>query len=156
MAYDAARGRVVLFGGGIVPTSQQGGGWPPTQFHADTWEWNGATWLERTPQGGSSPRARHEHAMAYDPIRQVTYLFGGLDSDGNPLGDLWQWDGQRWSQLLTLDAPASRFDCGLAFDTARGRLVLFGGQNATSFAVDLGSNALGLIASHGARLSVGG
>jgi len=39
MAYDAARRRVVLFGGG--PNS------PPFQSLGDTWEWDGVKWEKR-------------------------------------------------------------------------------------------------------------
>jgi len=64
-------------------------------------------------------------------VHGVTYLFGGLDAAGNPLNDLWTWDGQRWTQILTSTSPARRFDCAMSFDAARGKLVLFGGNNAT-------------------------
>ncbi len=128
MAYDSARQRVVMFGGttaGVDATNR-----PPEVFHGDTWEWDGSNWFERTPLG-STPGARHEHAMAYDPVARVTYLFGGLDPSGTPLNDLWVFDGASWTRLVTLNPPARRFDCGMAFDTARGKLVLFGGQNTT-------------------------
>jgi hypothetical protein len=119
MAYDANRQRVVLFGGT-----------DGAAFHADTWEWDGTTWIERTPVSGPSPGARHEHAMAYDSGRGVTYLFGGANSAGAALNDLWAWDGTRWTQLLGRDPPSRRWDTAIAFDGSRGRLVLFGGLNA--------------------------
>jgi hypothetical protein len=116
----------VMFGG----TRMGWTGAPPANaFYGDTWEWDGINWYQRTPSG-SAPSLRHEHALAYDPVARVTYLFGGFDSDGNPLGDLWSWDGSRWTPLLTASSPAHRGDCGLAFDSARGKLVLFGGLNA--------------------------
>ena len=64
MAYDSQRGRVVLFGG----YGDSGG-------LADTWEWDGSTWVERTP--ATSPPARSGHAMAYDSQRGRVVLFGG-------------------------------------------------------------------------------
>lgn len=120
MAYDSARGRVVMFGGTLSS---------PATYYSDTWEWDGSNWFERV-LAGPAPSPRHEHAMAYDPTARVTYLFGGFDPSGNPLGDLWSFDGARWTQLTTASSPARRGDCGLAFDVARGRLVLFGGLNA--------------------------
>ena len=63
MAYDAARQRVVLFGG-------FGGG-----HLGDTWEWNGTNWTQLTPS--TSPTARNAHAMAYDAARQRVVLLGG-------------------------------------------------------------------------------
>lgn len=128
MAYDSVRQRVVLFGGttaGLLDTANR----PPEFFYGDTWEWDGTAWVERTPQG-TTPVARHEHALAYDPVARVTYLFGGLDASGIPLNDLWTWDGSRWTQLATQNPPGRRFDCAMAFDATRGKLVVFGGQNA--------------------------
>ena len=55
VAYDAARGRVVLFAGYAAGDARRN----------DTWEWDGSAWTERTPPAGS-PTARSGHAMAYD------------------------------------------------------------------------------------------
>ncbi len=81
MAYDSARGRVVLFGGNYANTNT---------FYGDTWEWDGATWTLRTTTG---PAPRQEHAMAYDSARGVTVLFGGWS-----FSDTWEWDGASWTQ----------------------------------------------------------
>jgi len=71
MAYDAARHRIVLFGG------------RENQFLADTWEWDGVIWVQRSPLASPSPR--RSHAMTYDAARQRVVLFGG--SQG--LADTW-------------------------------------------------------------------
>ena len=65
MAYDAARGRVVLFSG------------LSAQRLADTWEWDGGRWSQMKP--ATSPPFRSGHAMAYDPVRRRVVLFGGSD-----------------------------------------------------------------------------
>jgi hypothetical protein len=130
MAYDSGRQRVVLFGG----TNGVAGG----ALHSDTWEWDGATWLERTPASGPSPSARHEHAMAHDPLSGETYLFGGVDASGTPRNDLWAWNGTRWRELVGRDAPARRWDAALAFDVLRGRLAVFGGTNTVVPGLALG------------------
>lgn len=118
MAYDAARQRVVLFGGlHSTPT-------PPT----GTWEWDGQSWA-RTATAG--PSARHSHAMAYDPARRRVVLFGGWDQQRFPslLGDTWEWDGATW--LLVASTGASpRANHAMTGDTARERVVLFGGRAA--------------------------
>lgn len=63
--------------------------------------------------------------MTYDPVRHVLLLFGG--SDGGELGDTWVWNGTDWiKQSPALSPPARQF-ARLAFDTARGNAVLFGG-----------------------------
>src|SRR2546427_652082 len=80
MAYDAARGRVVLFGG-------SGASGPL----GDTWEWDGTSWSQ-VPSSG--PSVRSGHAMAYDTVRGHVVLFGGtLGHSGVYFGDTWQWNG---------------------------------------------------------------
>ena len=110
---DAARGRVVLFGGFT---------------HDDTWLWDGAAWAQATP--AMKPSARGLAAAAYDPIRRVVVLFGGA-SGGLPLGDTWEWDGTTWNPR-TVPGPPPRSDAGMAWDAARKRVVLFGGAGQTS------------------------
>lgn len=77
MAYDTARGVVVLFGG---HTSLGG-------RNDETWDWNGLVWVQRSVPG---PAARSSHAMAYDRGRGVTILFGGSTSSAQFNGDTWE------------------------------------------------------------------
>jgi hypothetical protein len=69
MAYDAATGTTVLFGGEVNSVAQ-----------ADTWTWDGTTWAEQLPT--QSPSARYGEAMAYDV------------GDGHR-GDVWRLGEQR-------------------------------------------------------------
>ncbi len=115
MAYDAARQRVVLFGG-----------YDGNDRFDDTWEWDGQTW-HRIPHQNPEPSARAFHAMAYDAVHKRVVLFGG--SNGRRLGDTWVWDGQRWRHTEPQDqAPPARAFHAMAHDAARGRVVLFGGR----------------------------
>ena len=41
------------------------------------------------------------------------------------------WDGNQWSTIAT-GGPPPRYGFSLAFDRARGELVLFGGSDGTS------------------------
>ena len=117
MAYDVARKRVVLFGGG------DGTG----RNLNDTWEWDGTAWVQRLP--AVSPPARLGHAMAYDVARQCVVLFGGYCGGTNPtLGDTWEWDGKTWKQCAPPASPSARHGHAVAYDTVRGRVVLFGGH----------------------------
>jgi hypothetical protein len=68
-------------------------------------------------------------AMAYDSRRQVTVLFGGLDSASHKLNDTWEWDGARWAHV-SRTGPSPRFGAGMAYDTKRGETVLFGGVDS--------------------------
>jgi len=113
LAYDSARGRLVLFGG------------QASLRLADTWEWDGRDWLRLDPP--HAPPARSGHRLAYDSRRGRILSFGG-HGPSDRLGDLWEWDGFDWSARPTDPAPAPRAGHALAFDRLRGRLVLFGGS----------------------------
>jgi hypothetical protein len=117
MAYDASRGKVVLFGG-------NGGG-------QDTWEWNGASgvWTERTP-AGAKPTARQYHALAYDAARGKVVLFGGYG--GGNKKDTWEWDGGSgtWTDRTPAGtSPSGRYGHAMVYDFARGKVILFGGDS---------------------------
>jgi hypothetical protein len=79
MAYDAATGTVVLFGG----IDSTGG-----HLFNDAWVWDGATWTKQTPK--TSPPGRAEAPMAYDAATGNVVLFGGAGG-GHVLNDTWVW-----------------------------------------------------------------
>jgi hypothetical protein len=114
VAYDAARGRAVLFHG--------------TASASTTWEWDGAVWAQRSASG---PSPRVNVGMSYDAARSRVVLFGGSVSnylEGGVFGDTWEWDGNSWTQRGPTE-PSPRLAHALAYDTARERTVMFGGQN---------------------------
>jgi len=124
MAYDARRAEVVLFGGyGYDPESAS------DAFDPGTWAWNGKSWVLKASLG---PPVRYGHAMAYDSDRGVVLLFGGRSPLGQkPLyNDFWSWNGSSWTLIKTSLSPEARSDCGLAYDSIRGKLVLHGGKGA--------------------------
>ena len=83
MAWDAARGVTVLFGG------RGAGG-----ALADTWSWDGLRW-RRIAEAGPVPPRRSFHAMDYDPKRGRIVLFGGTPP-GPGLSVVWEWTGRAW------------------------------------------------------------
>lgn len=93
MAFDTGRGRTVVFGGGPFLTGP---------FLGDTWEWDGRVWIRRNPLHSPSPR--NLAAMAYDPVRGVTVLFGGYDGVTG-FQDTWEWDGDDWRQRSPTTSP---------------------------------------------------
>jgi len=113
LAYDKARGKVVLFGGYRAGSGNLN----------DTWEWDGTTWTERNP--ATSPSGRFEHALTYDEKRGKVVLFGG--NGGNFLNDTWEWDGTNWTKREPASSPPSRASHALAYDSTRETVVLFGG-----------------------------
>src|SRR5207302_2463029 len=68
MAYDAATGTVVLFGGAGNGTSHD-------TTLGETWTWSGTTWTQQHP--AASPPARTYASMAYDAATRTVVLFGG-------------------------------------------------------------------------------
>lgn len=112
LAYDAARGVTVLFGG-----------YDNNGTLNDTWEWDGEDWVQRTPS--NSPSQRYTHAMAYDSARGVAVLYGGYS--GGFLDDTWEWDGDDWVQRTPSTIPPARHTHAIAYDDIRGVTVLYGG-----------------------------
>jgi hypothetical protein len=103
------------------------GGWNPSTYLGDTWEWNGVAWTARTP--ASSPSPRLAHAMAYDVARARVVLFGGAVGSGSGVDDdeTWEWDGVNWTQMQPAVRPPPRRGANMTYDPTRGVCVLFGG-----------------------------
>jgi cysteine-rich repeat protein len=114
MAYDAERGRIVLFGG-LVPPIALG----------DAWTWDGTTWSPVTSQRLPDPRCWA--AMAYDVRRRRIVLFGGAGPIY--LADTWLWDGSAWTQAPPAMSPGAWYSSAIAHDSVGQRLVLFGGRD---------------------------
>lgn len=98
---------------------------------SDTWEWDGATWAQCAPT--SSPLARHEHVMVYDPVSSRTLLTGGWSrlsgqppslTHQAPFTDLWQWDGKNWEQVSSGMDPGATNMAPMVFDSKRGVVVM--------------------------------
>jgi cysteine-rich repeat protein len=132
MAYDPVRRQAVLFGGSDTMTDAG-------ITFGDTWVWDGTSWTMVTPV--HSPSDRRGAVIAWDPILSQLVLFGGQrrqdgDSSSIDLGDTWTWDGSDWTERVTPQAPSARRLAALALDATRGRLVLFGGVDASASASD--------------------
>jgi hypothetical protein len=114
MAYDAHRGRVVLFGGRLSAVAGS----------TETWEWDGTAWeqspTEVTPPGTASSTARTA-AMTFDHLRGRVVLFDETSST-------WEYDGVRWALRQTATSPPTRRQHAIAYDRARDETVLFGGR----------------------------
>src|SRR5262249_31100933 len=96
--------------------------------HGDTWEWNGNTWRMISPGGPSDPPPRGDGHMVFDDAAGVCLLFGGEGTSGI-FSDTWTWDGVVWTQLSASGPTPARSQFALAYDRARDRSVLFGGNN---------------------------
>lgn len=108
---------------------------------AETWLWNGSRWLQRFP--ATAPPARAVHSMAWDSTRNRVVLFGGrqspVETGADPvfLGDTWVYENDNWRRIDSVETPTIRQTAGLAYDSARDRVVLYGGNilaaDGTSF-----------------------
>jgi hypothetical protein len=116
MAFDRTSGRVLLFGGTGVSPNRLG----------DTWAWDGSAWTKISDAG---PAPRTGHAMTFDRRIGAVVLWGGNAGGGRLLDDLWHWTGREWREIAQPDPkPTLRTGASLVYDTARNRLVLYGGN----------------------------
>lgn len=127
LAFDEARGRLVLFGGSKLPGSSAEG-------LDDTWEWDGVAWTRASPVGMRPPR-REGHVLVYHGGRGRVVLFGG--SGEYCLDDLWEWDGSRWLPIAS--SGPSPINCGrgeAVYHAGRQSIVYWDGES------DAGDGAL--------------
>lgn len=141
MAYDAALGKVVLFGG----TTLSG---PPSSWtqYDDTWLWDGTDWSQvSTPV---APPARLFAKTAGTPDGSVL-LYGGVTYYPDPTwsggyglltwNDAWSFDGARWTAIPATGAPNSQDDyLETMADGPSGQPMLFGTWNLDVFMWDTG------------------
>lgn len=109
LAYDGVREELVLYGG------MSGSG----AYPRDTWVFDGSTWREAATTGPDV--TNRVPASVFDG--SVIVMVG--DASGE---HVWTWDGSSWSQrpdpALT---PPFRQWHRIAYDTARQRVVMYGG-----------------------------
>jgi hypothetical protein len=116
MAFDAASGQVVMFGGvGSTASAPLG----------DTWVWNGTTWKQIVT--AHKPPARFLHTMAYDPINQRVVMFGG-NGGVKILNDTWLWNGNDWLPAPAQATPPDFYTgAGMEYSATLRKMVLFSG-----------------------------
>ena len=112
MAYDAARGVTVLYGGQPV--------------NNETWEWDGNTWQQSPADPPDTPMLA---GLTYDPERERVVLFGGQTAAVR--GETWEYDGTSW-ELKASAPPPPRTRPAVAYDAARGNVLMFGGNDGDS------------------------
>lgn len=127
MAYDKARHQAVLVTGSDVRID--------AQVNTETWIFDGASWTQRQP--AKSPPLFHSLKLSYDERRSVVVLLGTPYSEAQT-GDyrfpneLWEWDGVNWVDVSQAPQvglwPWDRVFFNMAYDTFRGKLVVFGGH----------------------------
>jgi hypothetical protein len=117
-AYSGVNGGTLIFGGRDASGATLG----------DTWLRSDSGWANVATTG---PAARTDHAMATLANGRILLFGGKTDAavNSSAVADTWEWNGSEWT-LLSNSGPAARAGHTLAFDSARNRLVLFGGLDA--------------------------
>lgn len=126
--WDAGRGKLVVYDSDT----------------RDLWQWGAGSgrWDHLKPDSVDVfytnrdpvpwPLPRTSTAVAWDPVARRLVIFGGYNSNGLALGDLWIWDpscGQMTSPPRpSAGWPMPRADHAMAYDPERGRVLLFGGS----------------------------
>jgi hypothetical protein len=119
LAYDETTNTVMLFGG-----------WTNGIDYDDTWTYDGVNWVQQHPV--TSPPARADNGLAYDPVLKSIVLFGGLagaceDCGQGRLNDTWLWGGKNWYQAQTSTSPEPSSGVSFAYDGTTNGMLLFGG-----------------------------
>jgi len=120
LAYDVSTNEVILFGGSFTGY----------HFYGDTWAYNGVDWVQQNP--ATSPPARTDNGLAFDPILKAVVLFGGLagpceDCGEGRLNDTWVWNGKSWTQLQPPKNPEPSSGLSFTYDGTTKGMLLFGG-----------------------------
>jgi hypothetical protein len=132
MVDDAARGRLVLFGGTDYANRL-----------AETWEWDGSSGTNGSP--AVRPPARSAFGFTYDGIRGRVVVCGvsvAAAASGIALADLWEWDGSAWTALARVEVPRRAAIVAASFDYARARGSCFRwqcGQRTGSSPIHIGN-----------------
>ncbi len=120
MVWDSTRRRMLLFGGSDLEVCLD-----------DTWAYDAKTtgWVQLKTTG--NPPTRTQHGMVYDPDRDEILLFGGRDSQVQPLHDTWSLDLNtlQWSMLPPprgAPHPQARDHVQMARDPLSGITVIRG------------------------------
>lgn len=114
MATDPVRQRIVVFGGIVVDT-----GFP--QPAADTWEWDGVSWVQVYP--AVSPQPNWGVSMAFCGTAGKLTLYDPTVSQ------TWEWSGQQWAQAT--NGPNVIWRAPMAAEPATGSVVLYDVTGAT-------------------------
>jgi hypothetical protein len=120
---------VAIFASGVLDENFVvfGGATDATDGSSDTWVFSNSMWTREpllTP-----PPGRSEAALA--SFNGSLVMFGGVDINGFPLADAYQWNGLNW---LPFNAPPTRYAATAA--ALGNKIVVFGGTDEMGNIVD--------------------
>jgi hypothetical protein len=118
MVFDTQRHKEVMFGGGLTFCCEYG----------DTWTRDDGDWRRRAQAGEPGVRALY-NSMAYDREHAVSVQINGpCDAPVT-----WAFDGSTWTAVAGAQFTP-RYGPPLAYDSARHRVVLQGGESCNGLA----------------------
>lgn len=131
MAYDAADGYVVLFGGELNSTT--------FKFSNVTWTYQAGAWTKLSTPVAPSPRG--DGAMVYDAADGYVLLFsGGAYSHSTGWvtpADTWKFLHGAWTLLHPSASPTGRIFPQATYDRALGAVVIGGGVGSGGNQTDM-------------------
>jgi hypothetical protein len=119
LAFEPVTGTFVVYGGSGA-----------TAVLNDTHVFDGCSWAQHFPPTNPGPNTNVY--LATSPGWGRVVLFGG-NAGAGPIGTTWEYDAlnQTWTNMTPAGpTPTARELANMAYDSYRGRTVLFGGGNA--------------------------
>jgi len=103
------------------------GGKNSNQKRTHTFEWDGLVWTDI--ETDTNPGKIDSHCMAYIGALEGVVLYGGYTGQyGNEISDrMWIYKTRTWTELNPVVKPGPRTNFGMAYDSLRDYIVLFGG-----------------------------
>jgi len=128
LAYDAARHRLLLYGGKGDDDVNRNELW---SFDLAAGRW------QQIRADGPQPPPREDHSLVVDTANDQLVLFGGEDGDTSPA--TWTFDlrASRWQEITHRSAPALESHSAI-YDPRGKRMVVFGGMRQIDGKNDLG------------------
>jgi hypothetical protein len=112
MIYDPRIHKVVMFGG--IGSSG---------LFGDTWVWDGTNWTQIDTSAGAPGPAECYSSFGFDEAHQQAILLTSV-SNTSINSRTWSWDGSAWTQLHPVNNPPYLGTAQMAYDRARGELVV--------------------------------
>ncbi len=138
--YDSAKQRMIVFGGRDANLN----------YHNSVWELSlgvSPTWSPLTPNN-APPTPRIGHSAIYDSAKQRMVVFGGIQSGGTYVNEVWELslgNSPSWTSLSPAGSvPGARFFHTAIYDSLHQRMLVMGGTGGPSrlddaFELSLGS-----------------
>ncbi|MCI4345700.1 MAG: hypothetical protein L3K07_02955, partial [Thermoplasmata archaeon] len=121
MAWDAADGYVLLYGGENAHSTVVG----------DTWSYQNGSWTNLTATVSGTPPPLAVASLAYDPTSHRTILFSGITSGGvGPIEVTWAYHNRTWTNVTASAGtpPSPRVFEAMVTDTTDAQVLLFSGS----------------------------